>query len=99
MQFTEAQKTLFQTRFAARRRNQVVLAILLVALASMAVFSEIDGAVLGIPSRILMSAAGALVLAAPVFTLFNWRCPACNRYLGRRDINPRRCAKCGFQLH
>jgi rubrerythrin len=36
--------------------------------------------------------------AAVVFSLFNWRCPACSSYLGKR-FNPRFCPSCGAQLH
>jgi hypothetical protein len=32
-----------------------------------------------------------------LFSLFNWRCPACRKYLGR-DINLSGCRKCGMKL-
>lgn len=32
-----------------------------------------------------------------IFSLFNWRCPACNRYLGN-SILPKYCKKCGVKL-
>jgi hypothetical protein len=32
-----------------------------------------------------------------IFSLLNWRCPACRKYLGR-DINLRGCRKCGTKL-
>jgi rRNA maturation endonuclease Nob1 len=32
-----------------------------------------------------------------IFSLFNWRCPSCNKYLGKA-INAKFCAKCGVQL-
>jgi hypothetical protein len=38
-----------------------------------------------------------LVAGALIFSLRNWRCPACNRYLGR-TFNPRYCQGCGFEL-
>lgn len=31
------------------------------------------------------------------FSVFNWRCPSCNKYLGS-DINRRICKKCGIRL-
>jgi len=31
------------------------------------------------------------------FSVFNWRCPSCNKYLGC-DINRRICNKCGIKL-
>jgi len=38
-----------------------------------------------------------LVAAAVIFSFANWRCPACNGYLGR-GINPKFCSKCGTEL-
>jgi Zn finger protein HypA/HybF involved in hydrogenase expression len=39
-----------------------------------------------------------LVIAAFTgFSAANWRCPACNKYLGQ-DINRRMCRKCGARL-
>ncbi len=37
------------------------------------------------------------LVAAVAFTFKNWRCPACNGYLGRA-MNPKHCVKCGAQL-
>jgi bacteriorhodopsin len=37
------------------------------------------------------------LVAAFAFTFKNWRCPACNGYLGRA-MNPKHCVKCGAQL-
>jgi hypothetical protein len=31
------------------------------------------------------------------FSVINWRCPSCNKYLGG-DINRRICKKCGIRL-
>ena len=41
--------------------------------------------------------ASAVVVGLLVFSLVNWRCPACNRYL-YKDIYPRHCSRCGVQL-
>jgi len=32
-----------------------------------------------------------------VFSLYNWRCPACNKYLGKQR-SPKYCSKCGVAL-
>jgi len=44
--------------------------------------------------------AGQVVLIAAFigFSAVNWRCPACNKYLGT-DINRRICRKCRTRLH
>ena len=39
----------------------------------------------------------ALVVGVLIFSFRNWRCPACNRYLGR-TMSPRFCPKCGVEL-
>ncbi len=31
------------------------------------------------------------------FSVYNWRCPACNKYLGKSGI-PKYCPKCGEQI-
>jgi hypothetical protein len=38
-----------------------------------------------------------VILAFINFTAFNWRCPACKKYLGN-DMNPRGCKNCGARL-
>lgn len=42
---------------------------------------------------IFLGAIGAIL----AFSLANWRCPACNRYLGK-GFSPRFCPKCGARL-
>lgn len=52
-----------------------------------------------------IDATGALLLAGMVASLagaaigsaINWRCPSCNRYLGKR-FSPAFCSHCGVQL-
>jgi len=38
-----------------------------------------------------------VIAAFIVFSILNWRCPACRKYLGA-DINRDRCKKCGARL-
>lgn len=96
-QYTEAQKAGFKRRFSAIRRRQVALLVPVIAVALLMALSEDQEAVLGIPTTVLGPVALVLVLAAVVFSLYNWRCPACNKYLGR-TINPRFCTRCGAEL-
>ncbi|MFB3921165.1 MAG: hypothetical protein ACE145_05550 [Terriglobia bacterium] len=37
------------------------------------------------------------IAALLAFSLWNWRCPACNRYLGK-GFGPSFCPKCGVRL-
>jgi hypothetical protein len=48
------------------------------------------------PSTILVTAF-AVIISVLVFSFLNWRCPSCNKYLGKA-INPKFCSKCGTQL-
>ena len=49
-------------------------------------------------SKSTIFAAQLAVIAAFIgFTAFNWRCPSCNKYLGR-DINKRFCRHCRARL-
>jgi len=49
-------------------------------------------------SKNTISAIQVMVIAAFIgFTSSNWRCPACNKYLGR-DISKHGCRKCGARF-
>lgn len=50
-----------------------------------------------IPVNALYAAVIAVVFCALVFTIFNWRGPSCNTYLGK-GINPKYCSRCGIEL-
>lgn len=52
----------------------------------------------GVFSKKTIYAAQVIVIAAFIgFSCLNWRCPACNKYLGG-DIYRRCCRKCGVRL-
>jgi hypothetical protein len=85
--------------FSVRQRRQFLLAIPLVVVL-LSFFIAVDeraGTVFGFP----LAAAGpflfVFVIGALVFSLKNWRCPACDRYLGK-VWNPRHCHSCGVAL-
>jgi hypothetical protein len=96
---TEPQKMQFKEVFAKRRKNQIMLAALILPLILVVVFSEDRGA--GTILGYSMQEAGPLffgvVLAAVIFSFRNWRCPSCSKYLGR-NINPKFCHNCGVEL-
>jgi len=52
---------------------------------------------LGMPAAWLTWIALALGVAYGLASYFNWRCPACDRYLGKH-VNPTFCPKCGTRL-
>ena len=52
---------------------------------------------MGVPADTLFIAAMIGLAAAILFSLWNWRCPSCGKYLGRAT-NPSFCPKCGVKL-
>jgi hypothetical protein len=97
MQYTEQEKMEFKAQFSARRRNQLVLVVPMVAILLLLVLLDGKQEVFGIPLRIAGPGAIGLMLVGVVFSYRNWRCPACNKYLGK-DISPKFCSKCGVDL-
>jgi hypothetical protein len=98
MEYTEPEKSEFREEFKRRRSRQIFLAVPLIAM--ILLFAVLRGRkveIPGVPVSVLGPLFLALVVAALVYSLYNWRCPACNRYLGR-DLSPRFCNKCGVNL-
>lgn len=52
---------------------------------------------LGLSEDLSAGIAIGFILISLIFSLFNWRCPNCNSYLGK-DMSPKFCKKCGSQL-
>jgi len=96
---TEKKNTSIKTQFAERKRNQIIVSVPLIAMIILLVLSgeNPDQLVLGMPVAVWGPAFAALVAGGVGFSLYNWRCPACNKYLGK-SINPKFCAKCGAAL-
>ncbi len=97
MPYTEDQEAEFKEQIRCKRRNQFVLAIPLIAVIVILVMSEGEETVLGMDTAIVGPAAFVIVLAGLAYSLYNWRCPACKKYLGKA-INPSFCSKCGVKL-
>jgi hypothetical protein len=99
MPYTHEQETEFRQQFARRRKRQILLAIpLIAAIVGLAVLGESEGeALFGLPPTIWGPAFFLLVVGALIFSFRNWRCPACDRYLGKQ-MSPTFCSKCGVAL-
>lgn len=97
--YTEEQKQEFKNQFKARRTRQLILTVpfILILLGVSFLRHDKTTEVAGISSNGLGIAFLVFVVGILVYSLKNWRCPACNGYLGR-TINPRFCQKCGVQL-
>jgi hypothetical protein len=99
-EYTEPQKAAFREAFDRRKRRQMILGALVLALL---IFGRVLPAatrqemLAGVPESTVTIGVLVLVLGVIAFSFRNWRCPACNRYLGR-SMNPRFCDKCGVEL-
>ena len=99
MEYTEQQKAEFKSVFSIRRRNQIFVAIPLAIIVFSFIFISKNGAdsFLGLPLNFAGPIFLILIAAALIFSFKNWRCPACNKYLGK-VINPKHCHSCGIEL-
>ena len=98
MEYTDQQRAAFKDAYAKRLRTQLIMIVLVVsAIAALAstedgdTFFGLSVAVLGPISFV------AIVVGWMIFHDRNWRCPACDQYLGRA-FNPKHCRRCGIAL-
>lgn len=85
--------------FNKRRTRQYIAIIPVVLVVGVLILSGRGDSAefVGIPMTIVGPVCFAAILAIVIFSLFNWRCPACNVYLGR-GMSPTFCRKCGERL-
>ena len=84
--------------FKKKRTRQIMAVgpIILAFIALLSVESNPTG-IFGLPPNIVLGLSFALIISVLIFSLFNWRCPSCNKYLGQA-MNPKFCSRCGIQL-
>jgi hypothetical protein len=99
MEHTEEQKREFKIQFATRRRRQLIATVpFIILIILFATINESTGLALGvIPISIFYSIFFIAIIGLLIFSFKNWRCPACNKYLGKA-FNPSFCSKCGVGL-
>lgn len=97
VEYTEDRKRAFKEQFSARRKRQLLVAAPLIVMIGVLAFSEGRAEILGIPFQVVAFAFFGLVVAALLFSLRNWRCPACDRYLGK-SVSVKFCPRCGVEL-
>ena len=84
--------------FQRRRKRQLIVTLPLVVLVfTILVMGDRGGSFGGISCSSLAIPAFAVLIGLIIFSLKNWRCPACNGYLGKA-ISPRFCSRCGAPL-
>jgi hypothetical protein len=92
MELTEREREKIQEEFAARRKRQMLA--LIPAFGVMLLLVILENRVTSMVLTVLLVAVIGTLF---VFSLRNWRCPACEGHLGR-GMSPRFCSKCGVQL-
>lgn len=83
-----------------KRRMRQLIAIIPVVMAIVPLLLLEDAGpegVFGIPAVVIAPISIGVVIGILIFSVINWRCPACRRYLGR-GMSPRFCPKCGVPL-
>lgn len=85
----------YKKAYAEKRRRQT-LSTIPVGILAVTVAAG-GGAVVGLGSSSSLLVVAAVVLGFFGYSLVNWRCPSCDRYLGQR-MNPRECPSCGQVL-
>ena len=101
--YTELQKSEFKEQFNIRRKRQYMSAAPVIATLIPAMDGEAhgwQGSILGLPASVYALAFPIIVLAVFAFSFWNWRCPACNKYLGSGGSlrGPMSCPNCGVAL-
>jgi hypothetical protein len=98
LEYTDQQRAAFKDAYAKRLRKQLLMIVLLLAVMAplpfiegSAIFFGLSGAVLGPISLV------AIVIGWVILNGRNWRCPACDNYLGRA-FNPKNCHRCSIEL-
>lgn len=100
MEHSEAQQAEFQRIYVRRRRYQNLLAVLVLPLVIVMRFSvnAEAGTVFGVSAQVGFPVVLAVLVGTMVFSLRNWRCPACSKYLGAAFRGPKHCPNCGVKL-
>jgi rubrerythrin len=85
--------------FARRRCNQIMVNILVLAgFLALGIGTQSEGTLLlNIPPAIWLPTGVSLLVVGVLYGIRNWRCPACDRSLGKHH-NPKYCPHCGARL-
>jgi hypothetical protein len=97
MQYTAKQKAEFRARFFQKRLYHIASTVPVVGAVVLLLVSDSYLADLDFPIQTMALGTAGLVLAAAAFSWFNWRCPACAKYLGF-SLSPNSCRNCGVAL-
>lgn len=94
MEYTPEQLAGFKAEFARRQKRQFAVAAVIFAGAISLMILRNRSPLASPVGFTLFAGAMAAIL---IFTLRNWRCPACEKYLGKGGF-PKFCPRCGVAL-
>jgi len=99
MEYTEEQKQAFKTQYALRKRRQLMVTVpLVLVFIALAMADKAEGSFFSaVPADVFIPVFFIIIIGALIFSFRNWRCPACNKYLGKA-VSLRFCPKCGIAL-
>jgi rubrerythrin len=75
----------------------IAIPIFIIILIFLFIKDNRDFTAFGVSFAELLYIFAVIIMVLIIFSLFNWRCPACGRYLGRA-VNPKFCSRCGAKL-
>jgi hypothetical protein len=88
LEYTDQQRSAFKDAYAKRLRKQLIMIVLLFAVMAALRFTEEGDTFFGLSQAVFGSISlVAIVVGSVIFNSRNWRCPACDKYLGRA-FNP-----------
>ena len=89
----------FFREFALRKKRQIAISIpiWLVMIFTFAAADVEDAYLFGVAWFVWVPVVAVLLIVLVVFSIRNWRCPRCAKYMGKA-FNPRYCQHCGGQL-
>ena len=85
-------------RFKKIRTRQLLATVpALLAMVMLVMLEDHPDGFFGLPPKVLIAASIGCIIGLLIFSLVNWRCPACKKYLGK-GFGPNFCPGCGTRL-
>jgi hypothetical protein len=97
MEYSTEEISRFQEEFAKKRRLQLLIIAPMFLILIVIVFFPAYGKEIGLTPENLKYGLLYYVILAVGLSFYNWRCPACGKYLGR-SLWIKYCSKCGAPL-
>jgi len=97
MEFNRSNAEIIEEFKKKRTRQFMAVGPFIVAFIGLLSIENNPTGIFGLAPNTILITAFAVIISVLIFSFLNWRCPSCNKYLGKA-INPKFCSKCGTQL-